>query len=78
MLEHALYSLGAESVNQERRFAEEFCAIAYFRVPEFRKILLSLIERSDDPKIKEWRGTDFSLSDDNTTFKSYLPGENTF
>jgi len=37
-----------------------------------------LIDKADDPEIEEWRGTDFSLRNKNTDFKTYLPGENTF
>jgi hypothetical protein len=51
---HRLLALAMESLNHkgsdyERTFAEVFSAYAYFRIPEFRREVLSLITREDDP-----------------------------
>ena len=54
-------SRGAVSEN-EQNFAETFCAIAYFRVPEFRNKLLACVSSSkDDDNLKtiEWRGSEW-------------------
>jgi hypothetical protein len=57
-------------------FVELFCAYSYFRVPEFRERLLSILVKADDPDITEWRGTEFSLNDDPS--KLDRKGSNTF
>ena len=50
--------------DKERAFIEEFTAIAYFRVPEFRKKMLERIHNSvKDMKIEEWRGTEWMLDE---------------
>lgn len=48
----------------ERMFVELFTAYSYFRVPQFRESLLSILVKPDDPEITEWRGTEFSLTED--------------
>ena len=78
MLSMTMNILGVKGFNEEMKFAEQFCANAYFRIPQFRQRLLGLIDRPNDPHISEWRGTDFSLNDKSQDFKTYLPGENTF
>ena len=51
--------------DKERAFIEEFTAIAYFRVPEFRKKMLEKIRNAvKDIQIDEWRGTEWKLEDD--------------
>lgn len=50
--------------NKERDFIEQFTAIAYFRVPEFRKKMLEKISASTkDVTIEEWRGTEWKLGE---------------
>ena len=78
LLQLTLKTLGIKAANEQKKFAEVFCAIAYIRIPQFRERLLNLIDKPDDPEIEEWRGTDFSLKSKNVDFKTYLPGENTF
>jgi len=53
--------------DHEIKFVENFTAIAFFRIPEFRKKLLKCLIRDDDPDINEWRGTEFLLEDDGPT-----------
>jgi hypothetical protein len=56
MLALALNALNRKGSEYEGTFAEVYCACAYFKVPEFRKELLALLERPEDPDIDEWRG----------------------
>lgn len=58
-----LFSLNFKGHESEKQFAELFCALAYFRIPQFRKHVLQAISRPDDPEIEEWRGTEFNLYD---------------
>jgi hypothetical protein len=53
---HRLLALALDSLNHkgseyERTFAEVFSAYAYFRIPDFRREVLRLITREDDPEI---------------------------
>ena len=50
-------------IDKERDFVETFCAVAYFRIPEFREKLLNCFDDASDEGIKvtEWRGTDWLL-----------------
>ena len=59
-----------EKINQkglptkERDFIEQFTAIAYFRIPEFRKKMLERIyNATKDFTIEEWRGTEWKLGE---------------
>lgn len=56
MLELALNSLNLKGGEPERTFAEIFCALSYFRIPEFRREIIALITNGNDPDITEWRG----------------------
>ena len=49
------------------KFVENFCALAYFRIPEFREKLLTCIKSENDREISEWRGTDYKLEDEPKT-----------
>jgi len=49
---------------RERDFVEQFTAIAYFRVPEFRnKMLEKISAATKDFTIEEWRGTEWKLGE---------------
>ncbi len=63
LLQRTLKSLEAYNYESQREFAELFCAYAYFRLPKFRKEVLTAITRNDDPEIEEWRGTEYSLTE---------------
>ena len=62
-LEKVLHKLNQKKLeDKEREFVESFCAIAYFKIPEFRKKLLdNLIEANKGIEIDEWRGTEWQL-----------------
>jgi hypothetical protein len=46
----------------ERIFIENFLAIGYFRIPEFRNDLIKIFEGIEvGVEIEEWRGTEYSL-----------------
>ena len=62
-LEKVLHKLNQKKLeDKEREFVESFCAIAYFRIPEFRgKLLESLIDANKGIEIDEWRGTEWRL-----------------
>lgn len=47
-----------------RLFIENFCAGAYFIIPEFRNRILECILKPNDPPLTEWRGTEFKLEED--------------
>lgn len=70
--------------DKERNFVEQFSAVAYFRIPEFREKILQRLSIEDDVKITEWRGTDWSLYDEikddkkNKEFVSFFDWENDF
>lgn len=84
MLQRTLKSLEAYNYESQREFAELFCAYAYFRLPKFRKEVLTAITRNDDPEIEEWRGTEYSLTEGmqsterETSFKLMFDWENNF
>ena len=51
--------------DKEREFVEQFAAIVYFRIPEFRKKMLGrLYDEIKDINIDEWRGTEWKLEED--------------
>ena len=62
LLNVTLQSLQNYHYDQQRKFAEVFCAYAYFAIPPFRDEVLSKITRPSDPEIEEWRGTEFTLT----------------
>lgn len=71
--------------DKEREFVEQFTAIAYFRIPEFRKKLLERIfKQIKDIKIDEWRGTEWNLDEQidnekkNQQFVALFDWENDF
>lgn len=66
LLRETLASLESTGDEAERIFAESFCAYAYFRIPLLREHILAVVRRADDPEIPEWRGTEFSLSGENS------------
>jgi hypothetical protein len=35
--------------NEQRKFAEVYCAVGYFRIPQFREKLLDVICKGGDP-----------------------------
>lgn len=50
--------------DKEREFVEQFTAIAYFRIPEFRKKLLECLRKDiEHTPILEWRGIEWHLDD---------------
>lgn len=53
-------------IEKERDFVETFCAVAYFRIPEFRVKLLNCFNSSSDEgvSITEWRGTEWLLDNE--------------
>ena len=49
-------------IEDERFFVENFLAMAYFRVPMFRRVLIAKLGEEDRGTIvEEWRGTDYSI-----------------
>ncbi|EAR90403.2 hypothetical protein TTHERM_00112530 (macronuclear) [Tetrahymena thermophila SB210] len=64
ILEKVLDKLNQKALSdKERQFVENYCAVAYFRIPEFRQKLLSVVIKSDDIEITEWRGTEYQLDE---------------
>jgi hypothetical protein len=65
ILEKVLYKLNLKGCDvDERNFIDNFCAIAYFKIPEFRIKLLDSIKKHDfNQPINEWRGTEWVLED---------------
>jgi hypothetical protein len=62
-LKKMLTKLNQKDANpDERVFVENFCAIAYFRIPEFQRSLLKCLTKPDDPLIQEWRGTEYDIN----------------
>lgn len=62
------------NTDKEQTFVEIFCAIAYFRIPEFRQKLLGCFEKANDAEItiNECRGNEWLLEnapDDSKTNK---------
>jgi len=50
--------------DKEREFVEQFTAIAYFRIPEFRNRLLECLKKDiQQVQIPEWRGMEWRLDD---------------
>lgn len=49
LLEQTLKILGIKGFSEQKKFAELFCAMSYFRIPQFRQRILSLIDKPDDP-----------------------------
>ena len=50
--------------DKEREFVEQFTAIAYFRIPEFRNRLLECLKKDiQTAQIPEWRGIEWRLDD---------------
>ncbi len=48
----------------EKKFTENFVALAYFRIPEFRSKLLDCLKLSmakGQTEIPEWRGAEWNL-----------------
>ena len=62
-LQKVLEFLSRGAVNEkEQSFAETFCAIAYFRVPEFRNQLLACLSSSKDASsTNEWKESQWFL-----------------
>ena len=61
-LQQVLQKLNAKGLpDKEREFVEKFTAIAFFRIPEFRKKLLENLKNKEDVVIDEWRGTEWGL-----------------
>ena len=59
-----LYKLNQKGGEKaERDFIDNFCAIAYFKIPEFRVKLLECIKKVNVIEINEWRGTEWKLDD---------------
>lgn len=52
LLNITLQSLQNYNYEEQRIFAELFCAFAYFAIPEFRDAVLANISRKDDPVIE--------------------------
>ena len=73
-------------IEKERAFVEVFCAVAYFRIPEFRNKLLACFDLSanEGVQITEWRGTEWLLDSDpddskkNNQFVSLFDWDNNF
>ncbi|KAL4500572.1 hypothetical protein ABPG72_002996 [Tetrahymena utriculariae] len=64
ILEKVLDKLNQKALSdKERQFVENYCAVAYFKIPEFRQKLLSVVIKSDDIEITEWRGTEYQLDE---------------
>jgi len=49
--------------NNERKFIENFCALGYFKIPDFRNKIIECIMKTNDPVLSEWRGTEFKLEE---------------
>ena len=63
-LDKVLYKLNLKGGEKEERdFIDNFCAIAYFKIPEFRIKLLNCVTKETDVEITEWRGTEWKLDD---------------
>ena len=63
-LDKVLYKLNQKGGEKaERDFIDNFCAIAYFKIPEFRVKLLECIKKVNVIEINEWRGTEWKLDD---------------
>lgn len=47
-------------LENEREFAEQFCAYAYFRIPDFREKLLEVLTQEGDMAIDDWANINFN------------------
>lgn len=66
LLDKVLYKLNLKGCNnEEKNFVDNFCAIAYFKIPEFRSKLLDCVVKGENynQTILEWRGTEWNLDD---------------
>lgn len=64
VLEKVLYKLNLKGGEKaERDFIDNFCAIAFFKIPEFRVKLLECVKSVNNVEITEWRGTEWKLDD---------------
>lgn len=54
----------------KRNFVEVIISVSYFRVPEFREKLLSILLEKSDGVIDEWRNTEGSLDRNKDEFLS--------
>ena len=54
----------------KRNFVEIIISVSYFRVPEFREKLLSILLEKSDGVIDEWRNTEGSLDRNKDEFLS--------
>lgn len=52
LLQVSLQSFDGYQCDQQREFAENFCAYAYFAIPQFRNLVLAVITRTNDPEIE--------------------------
>lgn len=59
----AKLNMKALDSESERKFVENFIAIAYFRIPEFRTKLLECLKNEKDPEILDWRATEYKLNE---------------
>ena len=71
MFQYQAMELGIDKLNMKgvdvykRNFVEIIISVSYFRVPEFREKLLSIILEKSDAIIEEWRNTEgFTLEKD--------------
>ena len=71
MFQYQAMELGIDKLNMKgvdvykRSFVEIIISVSYFRVPEFREKLLSIILEKSDAIIDEWRNTEgFTLEKD--------------
>jgi hypothetical protein len=72
MLGEALNKLVKKDLfSEERKFVVVVLAFTFFLVPRFRVELLKTIDRADDPKLTEWRGTDFSIEESDKDFTEF-------
>lgn len=63
-LEKVLHKLNLKGGEKdEKDFIDNFCAIAYFKIPEFRAKLLDVVRKSNEVEITEWRGTEWKLEE---------------
>lgn len=49
LLHSTLQALQTYNYENQKEFAELFCAYAYFRIPRFRSEVLGAITRTNDP-----------------------------
>jgi len=67
LFQYEALEMGIDKLNMKgvdvykRNFVEIIISVSYFRVPEFREKLLSIILEKSDGVIEEWRNTEGSL-----------------